>query len=173
MNPTSTPAASVAAKAITRRMPAFDDDNCRQQSTTCRTERYTMENGRIVFRAEARTAPPRLLPGVCVVQVGPLPFEIRRVIGGLYHPKHGAANGLCYYEELAIFIDCSYPTATRLHTLWHELSHAMFVVYNTGQREKLDEESICDSVAGLMAGITPEKYAEIVAFVTAPEGGAA
>lgn len=164
MNPTQTPTAAPTAKAITRRMPSANDDNCRQQSTTCSAERYTFKDGELVFN---RDPEPRMLPGVVTVPVGPVEFEIRGIVGPILHPRDGGpCNGLCYPDEQVILISFEIPPATRLMFAWHELAHAMHAIYNTGDREQLDEEEICDLVGAFMAGISPGKYAEIVSFIT-------
>lgn len=165
MNTTPTPTAAPAAKAISRRLPSANDETCNHQSSaTPRDNRYTFQDGKAIFYRDDQ---PRMLPGIVTVPVGPVQFELRGVVGPLLHPRdNGPSNGLCFPDQLVIFISFDNPPSTRLLIAWHELAHAAHSVYNVGDREKLDEESSCDLVGAFMAGISPEKYAEIVAFVT-------
>lgn len=152
--------AKPAAKAIMRRM-TVDDDNRRQQSTTRSAERYTFDGGKLRF---TRDTLPGLLPGVCLVPIAGVPFELRLVAGPILHPDGGTCRGLYYCDQLLILVSADIPPALRLRVAWHEIGHAIYTL-NVGERDSLDEESVCDLVGLAMAGITPEKFAEITAFV--------
>ena len=161
MNSTPNPKASTTAKAIARRRFADDPDTTPTPHTDT-AERVSFDKGRVRFK---RDTTPRMLPGVVLVPVGPVQFELRRVVGPLLHPKGYACNGLCYPNELLAVVDVNTPLGLRLSDIWHELGHAMLTIYNPGQREQLDEEAICDVLGAFMAGLSPEKYSEIVRFI--------
>jgi hypothetical protein len=168
VNSTPTTTANTTAKAIARRR--FADDPHTTTSNGTDAERITFDQGRVRFK---RDNTPRMLPGVVMVPVGPVVFELRRVVGPLMHPRGFQCNGLCYPDELLAVVDVNTPLGLRLFDVWHELGHAALSIYNPGQRKKHGEEAICDAIGAFMAGISPEKYSEIVRFIACEDEPAA
>lgn len=128
--------------------------------------RYDFEGGRLRWMFDDDKDQQSPSPGKFVeVPVGPLVYRLHLHRGELRHPRGHCCNGLCFPDSEQIFVAANQSRQRRLATAWHEFGHAMLDVFNIGEREELDEESICDAVGLFFASLTPEKYREIVDFL--------
>lgn len=76
------------------------------------------------------------------IKLGPILYEL--VLDPTLHYRRDRAGTIAYREE-RIYIDPSFPTATQLATLLHEIQHGTF--NNCGTEAMRDDEDLVDRCA--------------------------
>ena len=113
-----------------------------------------------------------LLPGSVQIPIASSSYTLHMCNGLLRDSNEDPAIGLCCGHEHRIFISNVYPAPNRIGTVWHEIMHACwFEMGHLLPDGKHSCETWCNVTEKAMGGITPQKYAEIIAFVTLDQFG--
>jgi hypothetical protein len=114
---------------------------------------------------------PTRYPGVVMLPIGHTIYEVSLIHGYVIDPKGTRCLGLTRPDTCRIEVSDVPPPAKRVAVAWHEITHAIKCELDAGQRQFMDEESICDMIGMAMAAISSEKIAELHHYLMGCNGG--